>query len=342
MLRRLLALIAVVLLAGGASTAVSEAQIYPIRPVHIVVGFPAGSTTDILARIYADKLTEYFNQRFIVDNIPGHSSNDAAAAAAIAEPDGYTLFVASNAQSANAALMPEQPFAFPHAFAPIALLGRVPTVVVVNRALGVGSIRELVALAKARPGALRYGTSGPATGPHIAAELFKASAGIRLEHVSYRGSHEAAADLVAGRLDVLLAPLPTIAGIAADRRIVQLAVTGARRSAVAPQLPTLAEAGVAGVDVSLWFGLMAPRGVPTEIQRELANAIGRAVDSRLFKENLAASGAEPVRAPIEAFSAFLELDMPLWATLVSRAGVSFDEVDRPAVSTAPTLPVNGH
>ncbi|MFD2180612.1 Bug family tripartite tricarboxylate transporter substrate binding protein [Rhodoplanes azumiensis] len=341
MLRRLLAPIAATLLLGAVAS-VADAQIYPTRPVHIVVGFPAGSTTDILARIYADKLTEYFNQRFIVENIPGHSSNDAAATAAIAEPDGYTLFVASNAQSANAAILPEQPFAFPHAFAPIALLGRVPTVVVVNRALGVGSVRELVALAKAKPGTLRYGTSGLGTGGHLAAQLFKAAAGVSMVQATYDGSHEAAADLVAGRLDVLFAPLPTIAGIAADRRIVQLATTGARRSPVAPQLPTLAEEGIAGVDVGLWFGLMAPRGIPGEIQREIANAVTRAVDSHFFKDNLTASGAEPVRATLDTFAAFLEIDMPVWAVLVSKAGVSVADYERPAVRTAPTLPVNGH
>ncbi|WP_146604669.1 Bug family tripartite tricarboxylate transporter substrate binding protein [Rhodoplanes roseus] len=340
MLRRMLAWVVVALLTGAAAS-VSEAQIYPTRPVHIVVGFPAGSTTDILARIYADKLTEYFNQRFVVDNIPGHASNDAAAAAARAEPDGYTLFLASNAQSANAAIIPEQPFAFPHAFAPIAMLARVPTVLVVNRGLGVSSVQELIAYAKARPGVLRYGSSGLGTGPQLAAELFKAASGVAMDHVPYAGTHEAAADVVAGRLPVLFAPLPTISGIATDRRIVSLATTGARRSPVAPNLPTLGEAGLAGIDVNLWFGLMAPRGTPTEIQRELANAVSRAVDSKLFKENLTSTGAEPVRASLDSFAAFIELDMQSWASLVSKAGVTIEEFQRPTVRTAPALPVGG-
>lgn len=338
----MLALIAAALLFGAAAS-VCEAQIYPTRPVHIIVGFPAGSTTDILARIYADKLTEYFNQRFVVDNIAGDSSNIAAAAAARAEPDGYTLFLASNAQSANAAIMPEQPFAFPQAFAPIAMLARVPPVLVVNRELGVDSVAGLVALARKRPGELRYGSSGVGTGPQIAAELLKAATGIRLVHVTYGGTHEAAADLIAGRISVLFAPLPTVTGIATDRRILPLATTSARRSSVAPNLPTLGEAGAGDIDVSLWFGLMAPRGTPTEIQRELANAVKRAMDSSFFKENLTANGAEPVRAPLEAFGAFLELDVPHWAALVGRAGVTVEDFNRPAVPSRPLLPVDsGH
>jgi tripartite-type tricarboxylate transporter receptor subunit TctC len=338
----MLALIAALLLSGTAA-GVCEAQIYPTRPVHIIVGFPAGSTTDILARIYADKLTEYFNQRFTVENIAGDASNIAAAAAARAEPDGYTLFLASNAQSANAAIMPEQPFAFPQSFAPIAMLARVPPVLVVNRDLGVDSVAGLIALAKARPGELRYGSSGVGTGPQLAAELLKAATGIRMTHVTYGGTHEAAADLIAGRISVLFAPLPTVTGIASDRRIVPLATTGARRSPVAPTLPTLSEAGVAGIDVSLWFGLMAPRGTPPEIQRELANAVKRAVDSRFFKDNLTANGAEPVRASLEAFGAFLEFDVPHWAALVGRAGVTVEDLDRPAVPSVTSLPVDsGH
>ncbi|MTW16204.1 tripartite tricarboxylate transporter substrate binding protein [Rhodoplanes serenus] len=345
MLRRSLAAVSMVLvtlaLLVGAVVTECEAQIYPTRPVRIVVGFPAGSASDVLARIYADKLTEYFNQRFLIDNIVGGASNDAAAVAARAEPDGYTLFLAGNAQSAHAAILPEQPFAFPQAFAPIAMLGRAPVVLVVNRSLGVSSVAELIALAKARPGVLHYGSAGVGTGPQIAAELFKATTGVDMVHVSYAGSHDAAADLVAGRLSVLFAPLPTVAGLQAERRILTLAIVGARRSPAAPQIPTLAEAGFTGIDVGLWFGLMAPRGIPTEIQGELANAVKRAIDSRLFKENLLASGAEPVRAPADAFAAFLDIDLPHWAELVGRAGVGVEQVQPPAQATRPTQPASG-
>lgn len=321
--RRLIGVLAAVLVVVAAAAMVTPAaaQLYPTRPVRLVVGFPAGSTSDIIARIYADKLTEYFNQRFIVENSPGDASNDAAAAVARAEPDGYTLFLASNAQSAAVTLLGRR-CAFPQRFDPIALLGIVPSVLVVSQSLGVSSVDELVALAKSRPGTIAYGSAGPGTGPQLAAELFNGAAGVRLIEAPYTGTHDAAADLVAGRLPVLFAPLPAVAGFLADPRIKPLAVVGAKRTALAPYLPTLKEAGVAGADVNLWYGLMAPRGTPLEIEREIANAVATALDNRMFRDTLVGSGAEPVRASLDTFAAFIELDIPRWAKAIGATGLA--------------------
>lgn len=315
-------LVAAVLVAGVPLA--TAQQSYPDRPVKILVGFPAGTTTDILARIYADKLSETFKMRFVVENLPGAASNNAAAAAARAEPDGYTLYLATVANSISVSLYKKLRYEFPGDFAPISLLASAPPVLVVSPSLGVSSIADLIRVAKAKPGEIMYGSAGVGTGPQLAAELFNMMAGVKLVHVPYKGTNEAAADLIGGRLSVLFAPLPTVAGFIADGRLKALATTTAQRTSVAPDLPTIAESGVPGFDVTLWFGLVAPKGTPRQILSSLAAAVEDAMKSNDVKKALATNGGEPIAASLDAFASFIAADVPKWAKVVEFAGLKVE------------------
>jgi tripartite-type tricarboxylate transporter receptor subunit TctC len=294
---------------------------YPTRPVRIIVGFPAGTTTDILARIYADSMARQLKGTFVIENVPGAASNTAAATAARADADGHTLYVATNANSTSVSLYKNLRYEFPGDFEPIALLAGAPPVLAVSAKLDVNSVKELIALAKAKPGEVMYGSAGVGTGPYMAAELLNMMAGIKMTHVPYKGTNEAVADLITGRLSVLFAPLPSIAGVAKEGKIKLLAATPERRTSVAPDLPTVAEAGVAGFDVTLWFGLLAPKGTPREILKSLADAVTEAAKTEEVRKRLAMAGGEPLSATLDDFKAFIAADIPKWAKVIQHAGV---------------------
>jgi tripartite-type tricarboxylate transporter receptor subunit TctC len=302
-------------------TVASAQDSYPSRTVRVIIGFPAGGATDILTRIYVEKLNQRFNGRFVVENMPGAVSNNAAAVAARAAPDGYTLYVATNTNTTNMSLYKNLRYEFPGDFAPVAMLAGAPPVLVVNTALKINSVRELVAAAKARPGEIMYGSAGIGTGPYMAAELLNMLAQIKMAHVPYRGTNEAIADLLTGRISVILPPLPIIAGFMKDDRLKVLAVTTEKRSASAPDLPTVAESGVPGFDVTTWFGIVAPKGTPLAIRKALAEAIediGRGEDTR---KRLAAAGGELMPLSLDGFGEYMDKDVPKWAKVIEFAGV---------------------
>jgi tripartite-type tricarboxylate transporter receptor subunit TctC len=317
-------LLALSILATLAVVASASAQEYPTKPVRIIVGFPGGTSTDALTRIYADKLSEHFNQRFIVENMPGAASNTAAAAAAKADADGYTLYLATNANAISVSLYKNLRYKFPDDFAPIGLLASAPPVLSVSSGLGVSSVKELIAAAKQRPGEISYGSSGVGTGPQLAAELFNMMTGIKLTHIPYKGTNEAVTDLLTNRIGVLFSPLPTVAGLGKEGRLKVLATGSGKRSIGAPDLPTIAEAGVPGFDVSLWFGLVAPKGTPPAILKAIAAAIEKAHQNDDVKLRLAANGGEPMKASLEDFAAFIAKDVPKWAKAVEHAGMKID------------------
>lgn len=319
--RNLIGAVLTALAAIAAPQIAATQDAYPSRPIKIIVGFPAGTTTDILARIYGDKMGELLKTRFVIENMPGAASNTAAAAAARAEPDGYTLFVGTNANATSVSLYKNLRYAFPGDFAPIALLASAPPVLAVSPKLNVNSVQELIALAKSKPGEVMYGSAGVGTGPYMAAELLNMLAGIKMTHVPYKGTNEALSDLVTGRLSVLFAPLPSVAGFVNDGRIKLLAATPEKRTSVAPTLPTLAESGVAGFDVTLWFGLLAPKGTPAPILAMLAKAVEDAAKSEDVKKRLAAAGGEPISATLGDFAAFIAKDIPKWEKVIRHAGV---------------------
>ncbi len=261
-------LLAMALVLAGLFAAPAQAQDYPNRPVHILVGFGPGSVADLSARVLANRLGQVLGQQFIVENKTGAGSAVAAEAGARAPKDGYTLFLGSSATLTNQAISPNPNFDMAKDFVPIALVTEVKVMLVVHPSTGVKSVKELIALAKAKDGGLLYASVGPGSAPHLAAELFDARAGVKMIHVPYQGSPQALTDLIAGRTAVMFCPAPTAVPQVEAGKIVALATAAATRAINAPDVPTMAEAGMADFETGIWFGLMAPVGNAARHHRE--------------------------------------------------------------------------
>ncbi len=302
-------------------TAAVQAQgNYPSRPVRVLCGFPAGTSADIMARIFAQKLSEKFGQQFIVENRLGASGNLAAEAVARAEPDGYTLLLGTVANSISASALKNLSHDFSTDFAPIAVVSSAPNILVVSDGTGVKSVPELLKFAKDRAD-LFFGSAGVGTAPHLSGELFNMMTGTKLTHVPYRGNSQGLVDLVSGRLHAVFAPAPTLAAFVSDQRVKALAVTSAKRSSQLPDLPTLAESGLPGFDTSIWYGFLAPKGTPPQILKLLADAVVEAGDSADIKAQLARNGAEPLTITLDKFGAFITEDIAKWRKVVEFAQI---------------------
>jgi tripartite-type tricarboxylate transporter receptor subunit TctC len=314
-MRGLLALaawISAVFLVDGA-----QAQsVYPVRVVKIVVGFPAGNSVDILTRVYAQKLSEKFGQQFIVESRPGASGNVAAESVARAEADGYTLFIATVSNTIGASLLQNLKFDFSEDFAAITLFASTPNILVVSSSLGVSTLQDLIRLAKSRPGELSYASPGIGSGPHMAGELFNQMTGANLVHVPYRGTPPAIVDLLGGRLPAVFATVPTAAPYVKDGRVIGVAVSTARRSALVPEVPTMAESGLVGFDTGIWYGVVAPKGTPQPVLRALAEAFAEITEMVDVKIQLANNGAEPQRLALEAFGSFIKDEIKKWRQVI--------------------------
>jgi len=294
---------------------------YPNRVVKILVGFVAGSSVDILSRIYAMKLAGRLGQQFVVDNRAGAGGSLAAEAAVHAEPDGYTLLMATNANTFGQSALKNVKFNFGDDLEAVALVASAPDILVVNPSLGISSVTELIALARAHPGGVLYGSAGNGSGTHLAGELFNYTSGVKLVHVPYRGIPPALVDLLGGRLAAVFATAPTVAGYIADGRLVALAVSTAERSRLAPDVPTMAEAGLPAYETALWYGVVAPKGTPRDIRAALADALMAANALPDVQSQLAANGAEPLALKLDAFTAFIREDMKRMKTVVDYAGI---------------------
>src|SRR5215467_3102380 len=243
--------------------AAQAADDYPARPVRIVVGFGPGATIDVTARVLTPKLGQAFNQQFVVENKTGAGSNLAADFVAHAPKDGYTLLVGTIANTINAAMGQKLNFDFEKDFAPIALVATVPNILVVHPSIGVKSVDDLIKLARAKPDELSYGSAGAGSALQLSAELFKSMTGTKMVHVPYAGSNQAVADLLTGRVQVMFSPSSTVLQHVQEGKLIALASTQLKRASVAPDLPTMDEAGLKGFDTSVWSGLLAPAGTPT-------------------------------------------------------------------------------
>jgi tripartite-type tricarboxylate transporter receptor subunit TctC len=294
---------------------------YPSRPVKVIAGFPAGTSADIMARIYAQKLSEKFGQQFVVENRLGASGNLAAEAVARSEPDGYTLLLGTVANSISASAFKNISYDFNRDFAPIAVVSSAPNILVVSEGLGATSVAGLIKLAKEQPGGMFFGSAGVGTAPHLSGELFNMMAGTKLVHVAYRGNSQGLVDLVGGRLHAIFAPAPTLAAFVKDSRVKALAVTSLKRSSQNPDLPTLAESGLAGFDTAIWYGFVAPRGTSPEIRKQLADALVEAGEQADVQEQLKRSGAERFSITLDKFGAFIREDIEKWRKIVDFAGV---------------------
>ena len=311
-LKRLILLALIALL-----PAVAAAQEnYPSRPIHLVVGFGAGSSSDVTARLLAQKLGELIGQNVIVENKPGASSMLAAELVARAPKDGYTLLMATIANSINLTMMPEKGGNLGKDFAPVALVASMPEILVVTPSLGVSSVGELIAMAKAKPDALFYGAAGIGSGPHMATELFKKEAGIKMTGVLYPGSAQTVTDLLAGRIQVMFAPVTTVVGLMKDGKVKPLASTEAKRASVAPELPTIAEAAVPGFDTGIWYGLIAPAGTPAPAIEKLNKAVNEALKDQTLLRNFAKQGLDPLGGSPDQFREFIKSENERWARVI--------------------------
>jgi tripartite-type tricarboxylate transporter receptor subunit TctC len=300
----------------------ATAQSYPSRPVKIVVGFPAGSSADILGRVYAQKLTERLKQQFIVENRPGASGNLAADLVVRSEADGYTLVVGSVANTISMSILQDLKFSFTEDLAPIAAVADAPNVLTAGPSPGVSSVAELIKLASTKPGEILYGSPGAGSAPHLAGELFNLMAGVKLTHVPYPGVPASLTDLLGGRISVVYGTAPTVAGYVKDGRVKLLAVTSARRTALLPDVPTLDESGLKGFDTSIWYGLFAPKATPLPIRKVLADALMAANDEPEVRKVLSANGADPMKITLDDLGAFVRSDASKWKGVVEAARIS--------------------
>ena len=300
------------------------AQTYPARPVKLVVGFTPGGGVDINARLLATKLSENLGQSVLVDNKPGAGTNIANELVAKSAPDGYTLLFNSPAVAINMSLTRNPPYDALRDFTAVSVFSESTNILVVPAALPVKSAQELVALAREKPGALNYSSAGNGTTQHLAAELFKLRTGTSILHIPYKGSAPSIAALIAGQVQLSFVNPLAIGPHVKTGRLRALAVAGARRSALTPEVPTLKEAGIEGVEVPLWFGLLAPAATPREIVNTLSAAVAKAAHDPETRRRLAEQGAEPVGSSADEFGKLLRDEVVKWAEVVKVSGARAD------------------
>ena len=301
------------------------AQTYPSRPLRMLVGFAPGGANDIVARVFAQRLTEELGQSVVVENRPGNAGLIGADVVAKAAPDGTTLFLGSTGTNAIApSLTTKMPYDPVTGLAPVSLVGSTPSCLVVNANVPAQSVRELVALAKARPGRLTYASSGNGTTLHLGGELFKLIAGVDLVHVPYKGNAPALADVIGGQVDMIFSALPPALPLAKAGKLRILGVPALERLASAPDLPTVAEQGLPGFEIGTWYGVFATGGSPPEAIERLAGALRKAVADAKVREQMAAQGIDPASSTPAEFRAFVGSEMAKWAKVVKAAGIKAD------------------
>jgi tripartite-type tricarboxylate transporter receptor subunit TctC len=298
---------------------------YPSKPVRLVVPFPAGGTTDLLARAAAQKLFEAWGQQVIVDNRPGAAGNIGAELVAKAPPDGYTLLMGTvGTHAINTSLYAKMPYDHVKDFTPVILVAGVPNVLVVNPGVPVNSVAELIAYAKANPGKLNFASSGSGTSIHLSGELFKTMTGVQMTHVPYKGSAPALTDLIGGQVQLMFDNLPSSLALIKGGKLKALAVTSLQRSAALPDVPTVAESGLPGFEASSWFGLLAPAGTPKDIIAKLNGEVAKWLATPEAREKMAAQGAIPAGKSPEDFVRHIAAETAKWQKVVKESGAKVD------------------
>jgi tripartite-type tricarboxylate transporter receptor subunit TctC len=308
----------------AAHAAPATAQTYPSRTIRMVVGFTPGGGTDIMARLIASKLPEVLGQPVVVENRPGAATNIANEMVARSAPDGYTLLVATSVVAINMALYKKLPYDTVRDFAPVSLFAESPNVVVVSNKVAAQTLQELVALARARPGVLNYSSAGSGTSQHMSGELLKLRTGTDIVHVPFKGTAPSLTAVMGGDVDISFANIPAIIQHVRAGRLRPLALSGDRRSELMPEVPTVAEAGVPGGTVGVWYGVLAPAATPREIVDTLATAIVKIAHSPDMKQRLVEQGAEAVGSTPEAFGKLLREEVVRWTEVVNAAGIKAD------------------
>jgi len=297
---------------------------YPAKPVRLVVPFPPGGTTDIIARATAQKLSEAWGQQVIVDNRPGAAGNIGSELVARSAPDGYTLLMGTvGTHSINPSLYTKMPYDHVKDFAPVILVAGVPNVLVVNPEVPIKSVPELIAYAKANPGKLNFASSGSGTSIHLSGELFKAMTGVQMTHVPYKGSAPALTDLVGGQVQLMFDNLPSSLAFIKAGKLRALAVTSASRAAALPDVPTVAEY-VPGFEASSWFGILAPAGTSPEIIAKINGEVAKWLATPEAKEKLSAQGANAAGGSPQDFAKHIQAETAKWAKVVKESGAKVD------------------
>lgn len=306
------------------ATTAACAESYPTKPIRLVVPFPPGGTTDNLGRLLATRLSETLGQQVIVDNRGGAGGNIGADIVAKSMADGYTLLFGGMSMSINASLYKSLPFDPKTAFTPIAPFATVPNILVVNPRVPVKSVKELIGYTKSHPNTLNMGSAGSGTTNHLSGELFKSMTGASFAHVPYKGSGPAMTDLLGNQIQLMFDNLPGSLPQIKTGKLRPLAVTSATRSPVLPNVPTVAEAGVPGYAVDVWFGVLGPKDLPKEILTKLSNEISRIARDKATIEKLTLQGATPLASTPEEFTKRIQSDAEKWAKLVRSSGATVD------------------
>ena len=322
--RSLLAAAALALALPFAATT-AQAQAWPDKPIRIVVGFAPGGFTDVLARLLGQKLSERLGQPVVVDNKPGAAGTLGADLVAKAKPDGYTLLLAhSNSNSVAPALYPKLPYNILADFTPIIPVANTPLLLTVHPSVAAKDVKEFVALAKAKPGALRYASSGGGSAQHLAAERFQLATGTQMTHIPYKGSGQAIVDLLSGQVELNFESPPNVMTHAKAGKLRLLAITSNKRSALLPDVPTMAEAGVKNAEMLQWFAVMGPAKMPADITRRLNTEIAAILKMPDVAEKIASQGGEIMGGSSEDFAKFIASDSAAFARLVKEAKITLE------------------
>jgi hypothetical protein len=305
-------------------TGAAFAQPYPAKPVHIVVGFSSGAATDSVARMLAQKFTDSWGTQVVVENVPGAGGNASGSRVAKAAPDGHTLGLFIEQQMVVNPSLYTMPFDPVKDFAPISKVAATSQILSVNIALPAKSLKELVALAKASPGKLTYASGGSGSAPHVATEFFKATAGIDIRHIPYKGVTLAIPDVLQGRVDMMFSPIQGVLAQVRDGKLRPLAVTSLKRSVLVPDIPTIAESGYPGFEASIWYGLFAPAQTPAPVVSRLNEEVLKAVGQADVREKLAGLAIETLGGSPSELGSSVRTAIPVWAKLVKDAGIKAD------------------
>jgi tripartite-type tricarboxylate transporter receptor subunit TctC len=316
---------AILLAAAAVFATPAAAQTYPTKTIRMVVPFPAGGATDIFARIMAERLAPALGQAVVVDNRPGAGGTIGSDAVAKAPGDGYTILMATSSTHAIApGLNPKLPYNVERDFAPVSMVAITPTLLVANVAIPAQTVGELIALARAKPGELTFASSGTGTAPHLAGELFKVLAKVDIRHIPYKGTQLAVPDLISGQVTILFDAFSTGIPHVRSGKLKALGVGSAKRSALLPDVPTIAEAGLPQYTSDIFFGVFAPSATPREIVGRLAQELARILQTSEVRERLAAQGAEPVGSTPQQFAQAIRAETEKWARVIREGGIKLE------------------
>jgi tripartite-type tricarboxylate transporter receptor subunit TctC len=294
---------------------------FPNRPIRLIVGFPPGSSADIAARVVGNHMTKVLGQQVIVESKPGAASSIAAAEVARADKDGHTLFMLSSANVINEQINPKLAFNIARDFAPVAMVNTTAIILAVHPSVGATDVKSLIAIAKSKPGQLNYASTGAGTVPHLSGELFAVRTGVKMLHVPYKGSPEAATDLLAGRVAMIFSPASAVIPHGKAGKLNLLATGTGVRLGVLPDLPTMAEAGVPDFETAIWFGLVAPAGTPRPVIDKIAKAVNEATAAPEAAKAWAPQGILPLKGGPDDFAKFISVETKRWSDAATAAGL---------------------